>query len=116
MRSTSAKVFSYFCQFMDEGIMNNNSERFTEIRHNVLATFPTNIRRSVCVPGVVEISHSVNKGLYERWLTNSSVEIELKSLHRKMAQQITDHIDTPDVRIEFLHLDPRTTKHARASY
>jgi hypothetical protein len=96
--------------------MNEKYRYFSQVKQEILSQFPTDVGRSVCVPGVVEISHSVNKWLYERWLTNSSVEIELKSLHREMAQQITDHLDTRNLQIEFVHLAPRTTKQARAGY
>jgi hypothetical protein len=96
--------------------MNSSYQCLTDIKHSLLSSFPTKIRRSVCLSNVIAVDHSVNKWLYERWLINSSVEIELKSLHREMVQQITDHLDTTDVHIEFVHLDPRTTKHARESY
>jgi hypothetical protein len=96
--------------------MKNNFQNLSEIKHRLLSSYPTTIRRSVCLPHVISVDHSVNRWLYERWLKNYSVETELKSLHREMARQITDHLDSPDVRIEFVHLDPRTTKHARASY
>jgi hypothetical protein len=94
----------------------SNYEHFAEIKHNILAQYPVTVRRAVCLRHVISVDHSVNRWLYERWVKNCTVGSELKSLHREMAQQITGHLDTPDVHIEFVHLDPRTTKHARASY
>jgi hypothetical protein len=96
--------------------MRLDQQHISNIKQQLVSVYPTTIRRSVCLCNVISVDHSVNKWLFERWLINSSVEIELKNLHREMAQQITDHLDTPDVHIEFVHLDPRTTKHARASY
>jgi hypothetical protein len=94
----------------------NNYEHLARIKHSLLKLYPTTIRRSVFLPHVISVDHSVNRWLYERWLKTYSVEIELKSLHREMAQRIIDQLDAPGIEIAFVHLDPRTTKHARASY
>jgi hypothetical protein len=94
----------------------NTGKQFFEIKYVLFSSFPTTIRRSVCLSHVISVDHSVNRWLYERWLKNFAAESELKSLHREMARQITDHLDNSNVQIEFIHLDPRTTKHARASY
>jgi hypothetical protein len=87
-----------------------------EIKRSILSGYPTTIRRSVCTLHVISFDHSVNRWLYERWLKNYTAGSELKSLHREMARQVAEHIDDPKVHVEFVHLDPRKTKHARGSY
>jgi hypothetical protein len=95
--------------------MTKNYHHFSEIKHRILSKYPTTIRRSVCLPHVISIDHSVNRWLYERWLKNYSVESELNSLHQEMVQQVEEQLDISGVRVEIVHLDPRTSKYAGAS-
>ena len=86
---------------------------FTEIKHTVLSSFPTTVRRSVCLENFISVDHSVNRWLYERWVSNATVERELLMLHREMKQKIINHSNNNNLEVAFVHLDPRTITHSR---
>lgn len=93
---------------------NNNYQQ--QIRNGMLSQYPTTILRSVCVSDILSVDHSVNKWLYERWVACNQEDTELDALHQDMASKICQNVDNPDLKITFVHLDPRTDKHPRASY
>jgi hypothetical protein len=88
--------------------MNKTYHSFPRIKKQILSQFPITVGRAVCLRYTIELSHSVSEWLYERWLTNCNVDSELASLHRDMASKITNYLRDPDIRVEFIHQDPRT--------
>jgi hypothetical protein len=84
-------------------ISSSHSQHFSKIKHCIFNPYPTTIRRTVCTSHAISFDHSV-------------MPCELKNLHRDMAKQVTEYFDDPKIRVELVHLDPRTTKHVRGRY
>jgi hypothetical protein len=82
------------------------------IKRNVLAQYPTTIRRSVCLKNLVEIDHSVIPWLYRRWLATATVEQELSALQWEMRRSIIDYANNESLRVVFSHLNPVAISHA----
>ena len=84
--------------------------QFPTIKHFLQSQYPTEIRRTVMMPHVIALDHSVNVWLYARWVKHHSVNDELNDLHQTMKQMLLQHLGNPAIDIEFVHLDPTTTK------